>query len=688
MKLESIIAGSGGIIPRAGAGHRPARVWGGAPSDYGIVFLLALALTLALNTPLPALAQGWSTTEQNGVRWLVTPQGQKFFSLGVNNVGGGVDDDKAKAGQAYYWGLFYPSLEAWGQDTQKRLEEWGFNTCGGWSEPSGVLSLPIIPEIDLGRNSKLHWYDIFDPSMQDTADEIARVIVAKYKNNPRVIGYFTDNEVGWWNSPLFLWHLEKGWAFSSKRVLWQLLYDHYQGKWDRLMQDFVPAQGFDSFEKLKEDGAALKLRPGGQGIKVIGEFTRLIARRYYELVFTAMRKADPKALVVGDRLPLYYNQDAVLAQKGLVDVLSTNYNVDCEDGWVAPYYFEGLRDLSPAPVLISEYFFAAAENRSGNVNNGHLMHVATQEERVRGAVAAMRNFASFPNVAAVHWFQYADEPSGGRSDGEDFNMGLVDIHNKPYARLTAAFAATNPGIAAIHAASRWTPKPVEDFTPDMSRSASRWTPLANKSLAPVILRTAAPKSLTDGSLLDWPDKAGTRLLGFVTPKPYVPFGDFHLAWGPEGLYFMNIAGNYVDLSLLDYQGEFPLSETYQIHITLDAGAGPRSFAIFLVPRPHRIWPGRFELVPQLWRCEGGKPVERIEEKGLLQALDKPLPHIQVEGLIPAKFLGVEALKPGQNVKLAIEATTFYRELTMAWDDAGRAKTLILGRATDNAGVAQ
>lgn len=630
---------------------------------WGLV--ISVALLTALLLPALSQARGWSTTEQNGVRWLVNPDGGTFFSIGTNNTSGGENDAKSKASQGYYWQRFYPSLEAWGKDTQERLSAWGFNTAGGWSDASAVMSFPIIPEIDLGRNSKLHWYDIFDPSMQENADAIAREIVAKYKDNPRVLGYFTDNEVGWWNSPLFLWHLERGWAFSTKRVLWQLLYDRYDGKWDRLLKDFVPAAGFDSFEKLKDDGAALKLRPGGQGIKAIGAFTRLIAGRYYELAYRAMRKADPKALVIGDRLPLYYNQDAVLAQRGFVDVLSTNYNVDCEDGWVAPYYFEGLRELSPAPVLISEYFFAAEENRSGNANNGHLMHVKTQEQRTRGATAAMRNFASFPNVAGVHWFQYFDEPTGGRSDGEDFNMGLVDIHNKPYELLTGAFAKLNPEVAGIHAKSRWTGKQDEEAKM-------------------VILRAAAGKSVADGSLQDWADKPGTRLTGLRAPKPYVPFGDIHLTWDEKGLYFFNIGQNYVDLALLDYQGEFPLSETYQIHITVDAGSGPHTFGVHLAPRPHSVWPGRFEIAPQLWRYENGAPVERIEAAGLLKALDKPLPHIQVEGLLPAALLGVDALKPGQEVALAIEVTNFYRELTMVW----HGRIAVLGQAVDNAGATQ
>ncbi|GAB6036410.1 hypothetical protein JCM15519_09690 [Fundidesulfovibrio butyratiphilus] len=614
----------------------------------------------------PARAEGWSTFERGGVRWLSDPSGRPFYSIGADTVNGFKNDAKAKAGKAYYWGRYYPSLEDWGADTQKRLESWGFNTLGGWSEESKVMSLPIIPETDLGRNSRLHWFDAFAPEMDQVAVDTARRILKDLPHGPRLIGVFTDNEVGWWNAPLFSWHLAQNWGIYSKRVLWRLLYDTYQGRWEELTRDFVPGKDVDGFESLKASGASLKLRPGGHGIKVIGRFTYLVARRYYDVAFRAVRKAAPGVLVVGDRLPLYYCQDAVLAQKGLVDVLSTNYNVDCPDGWVAPYYFEGLAKLSPAPVLISEFFFAARENRSGNANNGHLMHVDTQEQRARGAAAAMANFAGFPNVAGTHWFQYTDEPSGGRNDGEDFNMGLVDNDNRPYELLTETLARQNPTLAGRHASSRWESVPPES--------------------AQIVLLRAKDKSLGDGSLLDWPRKADTRLLGFHTPSPYVPFGDVHLAWGPEGLYFFNIAGNYVDLSLLDYQGEYPLSETYQIHFYVDAGAGERHFAAHLSPRPHSVWPGRFELVPQLWRYENDKPVERLDTAGRLQALDKPLPHIQVEGLLSSGLLGVDKLEPGQVLTVRVRVTNFYNELTMTWDRRGQPREVVLGRAVDTDGA--
>ena len=177
-------------------------------------------------------------------------------------------------------------------------------------------------------------------------------------------------------------------------------------------------------------------------------WTGIIAEHYYRLVHDALREADPDALILGDRLPIYYDPVAVRAMVPYVDVISTNYNVDSADGWIARYFFDGLRQLAPrTPVLISEWFFAAHENRSGNRNNGHLMTVPTQAERTRGAIAAAQRFAREPQIVGIHWFQYYDHPTGGRTDGEDYNFGLVDIDDRPYEGLVEAFSRVNPSLA-------------------------------------------------------------------------------------------------------------------------------------------------------------------------------------------------------------------------------------------------
>ncbi|KHK03295.1 hypothetical protein [Desulfovibrio sp. TomC] len=610
-------------------------------------FLLATLVCLGLGAPVAAAPFG--AVSDNGVWWLTLPGGPRFFSIGADTVNGG---DKTLRDRGYYFENFYPTEAAWAADTQQRLYAWGFNTRGGWSDPTTAMTLPIVPEIDLGRNARLHWFDPFAPEALEKTIATARVVTAPYRDNPAVIGYFTDNEVGWWNAPLFKWYLGNEWAIYAKRHVWRMIYDHYGGKWNRLLADFVPAPGCNSFEDLKKGGAELKLRPGGQGIQLISKVTAACAGRYYELVYKALRAVDPTRLVMGDRLPLYYNQDAVLASRGHLDVLSTNYNVDTPDGWVAPYYFEGLAKLTNTPVLISEFFFAANENRSGNVNNGHLMHVATQAERAVGAAAAVRHFAAFPNVAGIHWFQYYDEPHGGRGDGEDFNMGLVDIHNAPYEKLLAAMVPANREAPAIHAAS----------------AANR--PAPQPEVVP-IHPAAQPLSLTDGSLADWPDKAGTRLPWFRLPAPYVPFGDVHMSWDAKGLNLFHLAQNYADLFLLAYEGEFPISETYQLQIAVDAGAGVRRFAACLLPRPHSKYSGRFELSPRLFRIEDDGSLRRIDETGLVQVLDKPLPHIALEMTLPASELGVAALTPGMPLTMHIGVTTFYREMTMRLGAAPR-----------------
>ncbi len=118
----------------------------------------------------------------------------------------------------------------------------------------------------------------------------------------------------------------------------------------------------------------------------------------------------------------------------------------CADGWVARYYFEGLRQLTGnKPILISEWFFAAHENRTGNRNNGHLMTVQTQAERAQGPQQPNRLCAAADRGAPL--VPILRPSPGGRPDGEDYNFGLVDIHDQPYEELTQRSARINPRLA-------------------------------------------------------------------------------------------------------------------------------------------------------------------------------------------------------------------------------------------------
>ena len=629
-------------------------------------------------------ASGWRTVEKDGVHWLVAPAGQLFYSKGVNFLDAGKDNPKSKAKQAFYWGNFFSTIEEWRRAAGAQLQGWGFNTRGGWSDPSPEFDLALTVDLELGRNSKFHWFDPFSPEQERETLAWAEKLTAPYRNDPKLLGYFSDNEVGWWNSALFIWYLSKGWENHTKRFLWQLVFDHYQGHWDRLLQDWVPELSIGSFEDLKRAGAKLQLRPGGYGIQVVNRFMHRYCQHYYRLMARALRQAHPRALLLGDRLPLYYHQDALLAMNDSVDVISTNYNVDVPDGWVAPYYFEGLRRLSNKPVLVTEFFFAAQENRSGNNNQtarskypkpGHLMTVATQAERAFGVKNALRHFARFPNVVGTHWFQYCDEPLGGREDGEDYNMGLIDLANRPYEEVTEVFSQWNPKLDEIHRegtkppGQRPTPLTSQHPTLHGSPHSSLLTPHSNNPMAPYRVQAMTGQiNVTDQSLMDW-DKERTRLLDLQTPSPYVPFGDVHLAWAPEGLYLATLANTYVDPGFLAYQGEFPLSETFQIHLQVNPSSKrgkTKHYAIHLVPQPNPAFPDGFEVKPQLWRYANGRPAEQLATESSVQRIEKSLPHMVVEAFFPAAFFGEKRLRAGQELQMNIHAVSYYRELIMSW----------------------
>jgi hypothetical protein len=122
-----------------------------------------------------------------------------------------------------------------------------------------------------------------------------------------------------------------------------------------------------------------------------------------------------------------------------VDAVSSNLNASWNDGSFARFYLETLHRLAAKPVLIGEFYMSARDNRSGNKNNRGLFPVvATQKERAAGFRNTLQTLLRIPYVIGADWFQYYDEPTHGRFDGENFNFGLVDIHDRPYEALTRA----------------------------------------------------------------------------------------------------------------------------------------------------------------------------------------------------------------------------------------------------------
>jgi hypothetical protein len=611
-----------------------------------LAFLIAAPLAAACDLGT-APSDRWSVERDNGVQWLKTPCGDRFYSLGVNTLDGGYPwrehDDKTW----YSWPAFAPTLADWVTETRRRLADWGFNTAGGWSLPPDKLPVPSVINLELGRLAQFHWFDPFSPATAARMMALAPKLVAPYRGSPYRIGYFSDNEVGWWAGALFVFYSAKPADNFTKQHWVQMLRQHYRGNWQRFTADFMPPPGVASWNGLLKSVAFTHMRPGGHGIAAVREWTGIVAERYYSIAEKAIRAADPDALYFGDRLPIYYDPAAVKAMARHVDVIATNYNPDASDGWIAHYFWDGLEKLSGGkPVLVTEWFFAANGNRTGNKNNGHLLTVETQAERARGAAEASDNFAAIPALVGTHWFQYYDHPKGGRQDGEDYDFGLVDINNRPYEQVTQALAAANRRAPQIHAA------------------ATAALPAMTGSELP-----QASISLTDHSIAEWPKPAS--LLPPLLPSPgAVDFGEIYLSWSAAGLNLATIGQDYYDIDLFAYDGAFPLGDAYRVEIGVDAGAGPQRVTLFFIPprtrdKVHRDYQ---QMVAQL--CAGSAE-EAIRDgctaPGDTQAVyfGADQPRVTAEMTIPWSYLGVAAPIAGASLKAEVTMTSWHNERWMS-----------------------
>jgi len=588
----------------------------------------------------------WSLTTDDGVAWLVTPCGDRFFSLGVNVLDGG-NGEHEKLGEAYSgyrWEAFAPTMSDWAAETRQRLSAWGFNSAGGWSLPPQSLELPTVINLELGRRARFHWFDPFDPATEARMNARARELVRPYRNSPYRIGYFSDNEVGWWAGALFFFYSSKPANSLTKQRWVEVLRQHYGGDWSRFTDDFLPPVGVKSWEALLSTTASTRMKPGGSGIHVVRQWTGIVAQRYYTLAERAIRAADPDALYFGDRLPIYYDPAAVRAMAPHVDAIATNYNVDSGDGWVAHYFFDALRELSGGkPVLVSEWFFAARENRTGNRNSGHLMTVDSQQERAAGAAAATLNFARIPELVGMHWFQYYDDPRGGRIDGEDYDFGLVDTHNGPYGQLTAALATANRRVLESHS------------------NAAVVAPQQNMFVLP-----HAAISTRDHSLSDWPKPAS--LLPRLKASPgVVEFGEVYISWSDRGLALATIGQDYFDIDLFASGGPFPLIDAYRIELGVDFGAGPRRFTLFFIPPRTKV----HDYPEMAARLCAGTAVQAIttgcaEVAGAEAAyFGADQPRITAEAVIPWSALGVTPPGPGARLRAEVAVTSWHRERWMS-----------------------
>ncbi len=476
------------------------------------------------------------------------------------------------------------------------------------------------------------------PGYEEKVRDLARKVTEPYRDKPGVLGYFLDNEFGWGDE--YFIGLALAWPGDSpgKKLLVEELKKTYSGDFAGFTADFTTTAG--GWDDLAAD---VKItRNPGRGHRAIDAWMYVVARRYYEVFSGAVREVDPGKLILGDRYRQYCPQAVARAARGVLDVVSTNFEARTADGWISPVYFETIHELSGLPMVVGEFYATARQNRSGNMNSGGWFTlVDTQAERAEVAATQIREFAKFPFVIGWHWFQFWDEPTFGRGDGEDYNMGLVDIYDEPYESFVKAHGRANAEADRIHSRQH------------RSRTAGE----------PVIVRRQNGLK-ADGEIGEW-DKSEPvpRSLGHAS-EPVVPFADFFLAWDEAALWIAVRAYDFTTPSPIKTE-RHDSSTWVELHrIRVAAGGFEQRAATGHAQQPEgsKDKPGTvlYAMPPR---------------KGMLSAAIAS--HVDAwhyiwEVAIPAESLGRKKLRKGERLNLVVEIENRgdYEKMSLGRDGNG------------------
>ena len=412
------------------------------------IFILAFTCLIGASSILYG-AEGFFRVEQrSGVWWFVEPSGKLALSVGVNNVSYRGDVIQGTSKHPYFENIskIFPSKEAWAQAEIKRLESWGFNTIGSWSDP--VLwgrAMPYAIILDIAARSGADWLkgvpvDVYSTRFEDTARQIAERECSPRANDPQLIGYFSDNELRWgpdWRGKqnMLAMYLNLPADAPGRRHAIDFIKKRYSGEiqkldqaWDVHAANFEDVPSSAQTEAFRHDNAV---------------FLEMVAQRYFEVCANAIHAADPHHLYLGAKFA-GVPPDPVLRASHVADVVSVDiYKFDPRPD------VEHIYRLAQRPVLVAEFAFRAEDSGLPNTK-GAGPKVPDQAARAAAYGNYVKWLEGLPEAVGYHWFEWCDEPKEGRFDGENSNYGLVNIHDQPYAQFVKTVTDANKAAISVH----------------------------------------------------------------------------------------------------------------------------------------------------------------------------------------------------------------------------------------------
>ena len=376
--------------------------------------------------------------ERDGRWWFVCPDGHLFFSTGINGVGffsdtrvagredlfaelpppdivGGAPVRAGMGGSFHAWNLqrrFGADwLSRWAEFTTRRLQAWGVNSIHYWGPRGDASRQPRIPYAQMLRGwqvegSIMGMPDVYADGFGERVDAAAERQLAPRRDDPLMLGYFIGNEPPW------------------------------PGRESALIEAYLAAGPSPMATRIREFLAQ------GDTPERRAEFVYQAFQRYIDVINAATRRHAPNHLNLGIRFGGEAHDPLVRAVQGC-DVVSVNiYSYAPEDRTL-----DRLHRLSGRPLLIGEYHIGVPDR---GLSPG-LVQAMDQEERGVAYRYYLEQAAAHPALVGAHWFQWLDQPVTGRFDGENYNIGFVDVTDRPYPELLAAARETHGRLQDVHA---------------------------------------------------------------------------------------------------------------------------------------------------------------------------------------------------------------------------------------------
>jgi hypothetical protein len=324
----------------------------------------------------------------------------------------------------------------WASIALAELKRLRFNTVANWSdwEHAAQARFPYVRPLSFRPRRVPLVYrdfpDVFAPGFeQDAADYAADL--RSTAADPAFIGYFLMNEPTWGFSTELpaAGMLYNSDACATREELARWLKAKYPGDGALAAAWNMPVD----YEWIARKRFAGPLAP--EALKDLRDFSVSMVERYFSLLSAAARKADPNHLNLGMRWAGVPPEWAVAGMKSF-DVFSLN----CYMQKLPLDQSRKINALLGLPVLVGEWHFGALDVGLPASGIGHLRNQAGRALAYR---VYLEDAVANPLCVGAHWFTLYDQSALGRFDGENYNIGFLDICHRPYEEMGAGAIASH-----------------------------------------------------------------------------------------------------------------------------------------------------------------------------------------------------------------------------------------------------